>query len=541
LGAVENDHEIAYCESLLIIENKTASIRSSGVSGNDSSLYNTISTKLPTIPYLGVLGWEEGLRELGESFMPTPVTENIGLRRLGIYRETWMNLLVLFGAQALVSSKYAKRIPVDLGSKTVSGHNPLAVTLGLASWLAGLAGCTEIQFENGCPQFKGDTCALRFVPGGLFKMVGRYTQELGIPAYGSYSSVLAIMNARYARGSLAYKLQFSIPTHWHWSDELDGVCQILFDLHNSSGQELSAHTASPAEKSLRLLVIGLLAADSPESIRMFPVNRCRILDAAKAIASYSSMWNHTTSPLQAFENVPSMEYPRRTFHLIREGARRMNLLADRLESWIMDSDVGTYNDSLEILKLHLGWSWLWPTSGIRGWLVHLLEENSECPDEQLIRPKWPFDIPSDTFVLITGVIEAAEIFLSGSKCVAADAGWDDALFFRTCVTAQLQELDSYLHTQVRALAAQEALFLIRNVREPGLSCFAQLDDGNEGGESSKESRSWPEDDPISQPGGDTLWVRNLLSLRAILIGMLIQQALDLSSIIEIADRTVLLV
>jgi hypothetical protein len=65
----------------------------------------------PTIPYLIMTDWSNSIVLYGQSFRGKL---EVGVKRLGEYTETWRNLLDLFGAESIVRSDQASRIPINL-------------------------------------------------------------------------------------------------------------------------------------------------------------------------------------------------------------------------------------------------------------------------------------------------------------------------------------------------------------------------------------------------------------------------------------------
>jgi hypothetical protein len=118
--------------------------------------------------------------------------------------------------------------------------------------------------------------------------------------------------------------------------------------------------------------------------------------------------------------------------------REVPLVADRLE------DRGfklRRNQGVDMIFLQLGWLWL---SSREDYAQSTPSPTNLFHKRIFHRPAWPFELTGNSLVLMEGILRSAELYLSGSKTVALDAGWGDLVVFRTCVTAQLQEVDYYL-------------------------------------------------------------------------------------------------
>jgi hypothetical protein len=477
--------------------------------------------------------------------MPVEDIKNMGFHRLGYYKETWMNLLVVFGAQGVISSEFVQQIPVGLEDGPSGADNPLAINLLLAAELAGLAGCTTVEFENDIPNFEGDTCSLRFARGGPLNMIGKYTQRPYLAAYFNYGPRDLTRACIYADGFLLYQGNKLVPMRN--STVTEGLDILLGDLREQRCEcDMSSELSRSDHHNLTRSMLGLLAADSPESIRMFDITGCRVLEAIRAITRQCSVWNSADQDSLEARFAKALERDISgsiVLPITMAETREVPLVADREEERGFDL---RRDRGVDMIFLQLGWSWL---SSSEDYAESIPSTTNSYLERIFNRPAWPFEVTGNSFVLIDRILRSAELYLSGSKTVALDAEWGDLIFFRTCVTAQLQEVDNYLSIHGKSLAACDTCVLVRVVvKGKGFAeAYDELDCSEVDSAASKDILGKDkglareqERDFAPMLSGDRRWVRALLSLRVVLVGMLIQTALDLSPIKGQGNTTVLI-
>jgi hypothetical protein len=116
--------------------------------------------------------------------------------------------------------------------------------------------------------------------------------------------------------------------------------------------------------------------------------------------------------------------------------RDLPLVFDRIDKRTFTT---TSNQKGRPFFIGLGWSWLPRYEDYLG--KDLREEGLK---RIFTRPGWPFQPTDDTFVLISPLVPSALLYLSGCTAVWRDAGWDNEVRMRSCIAAQLQEVDFYL-------------------------------------------------------------------------------------------------
>lgn len=150
----------------------------------------------------------------------------------------------------------------------------------------------------------------------------------------------------------------------------------------------------------------------------------------------------------------------------------------------------------DLRSVSIGWSWLNPGSGRR---------------DRSIRPQWPQSIHSqgDRIILVDNLIEARNSFLRGEEPPQGADG-DQKVQFRTMVACQLQEVDWWLSSHYRSVAACQTCYLIDRLNHDSLVR-----------EKSPESLIATAEDARMRES-----VRNLLILRALLCALLCWTAMD---------------
>jgi hypothetical protein len=100
--------------------------------------------ELRRIPYLTWLWWFHALPVLGVTWGGQT---QVGIARVGTYSETWMNLLLIFGAQNIITSSYIEHFPINSDDLPLDLANPFAVELGILAILVGITGCDFGDFQ----------------------------------------------------------------------------------------------------------------------------------------------------------------------------------------------------------------------------------------------------------------------------------------------------------------------------------------------------------------------------------------------------------
>lgn len=91
--------------------------------------------ELRKIPYLTWLDWFRAVPALGIAWGGEAQTE---LYRTGRYQESWMNLLLIFGAENIVNSPYIGTLPINPETLPQDLANPFAVELGILAILVAI-------------------------------------------------------------------------------------------------------------------------------------------------------------------------------------------------------------------------------------------------------------------------------------------------------------------------------------------------------------------------------------------------------------------
>ncbi|KAH6711737.1 hypothetical protein BKA61DRAFT_611510, partial [Leptodontidium sp. MPI-SDFR-AT-0119] len=440
-----------------------------------------------TIPHLKWFSLVDALPHLGPTWNGEP---QLGTDRLARYRETWMNLLAVFGAQDILSSNFMKNIPIDTEGLPARCENPLAIDLACAALLAGMAGCDKLVMQEGMPTFSSDTCRLQFTPGGApFTMIGRFKQELTMPTYCTYSWGAFKSPLRGSMGALSYGSEETMPLT-HWLASADGMsCPNLFqDIQQIRCNCLHAVDVSSADRSgLKLPVLALLFADSPSHPRIFPSERCNLRQAVNTLADHSIYWRHV------------MDRRRETFAATFEsvGISTINPVSkaefdiepftgDRFETrWL-----NLYRSGRSLKAIELGYSWLASAKPSR--------------QEGLERPKWQRDFDDSSLVIIDGMIEHCNTYMTTGMSSVQQMTSSVKGLLHTTVSCQLQEVDWWLGER-KDIAACEASILVKNLTES----------------ESSHAR-----------GGERGCVRAILIFRAILMALLLSIGLDHSALKE---------
>lgn len=130
-------------------------------------------TESRSIPYLKFNAWISAFKDgTAQSFRRgTSVKDLVRPSRNQKYTESWLNLLLLFGAQNIVNSTHVLKLHIDLASLPPRVTNPFAFDLACAALFAGLASCERLDISQELPVFKGATTTLQFEAGGPFRII----------------------------------------------------------------------------------------------------------------------------------------------------------------------------------------------------------------------------------------------------------------------------------------------------------------------------------------------------------------------------------
>lgn len=417
----------------------------------------------------------------------------------GKYAETWLNLLLVLGSpEGIITSEYVSRLTINPDDLPNGVTNPCAVNLGCAALLAGVVGCDKYTMDDGIPCFSGDNERLEFAPGGPFTMVGRYTQKLEMPSYLLQSHTTTIAAAGLGEASSFYSVIECTPM-MPYLLTLMHSSMLLKDLRENRctcGQEVDL--AQEERTGLKLPALAMLAADTPMRPRIFPSKSALIFESTEALSQRCDYWrNGDNLATEIF--VQELDFPGGTVITVSESLfATMPFHGDRIERRLL----GLRRTGQTPKFIPLGSSWLSSSDKYEGLLTGVPKS----------RPEWPIHVRPVDFVLIEGIIEACNNYLS-NKSYVWPGGRDRKSLFHTAVSCQLQEVEWWLGVK-KPIAACETSILVRTLM-----------------------------DPIFEfPEGERRLVRALLILRVILIAMLLGMGLDNSAFFmtELGSKIVLL-
>jgi hypothetical protein len=456
--------------------------------------------ELQKIPYISHHNWFEAWMELGSSFGGKA---EAGIRRLGRYAETWMNLLQVFGAEGIMKSAFVEQIPIESDELFHDLKSVLATDLGVVAILAGIAGCDTLVFDGEAPTFSSECTTLQFVLGGPLTMIGKFSQRPVYPTYWLFSPRLIHLSMAFALGGLTYRCTTAVCAKEPPSNEdSQGLCVLLQDLESISCRCQSMVGISAYQViGLRAPALVLLAADTPRTARVFPSQQCQIFESLIELVRHCSFWrtreNHTTlnfgnklrSAISPLIPLSTEEFTKAPISGERLEKRRVTMIRNKIKSRYVD----------------LGYSWLAPVEAY----------DSDLGTDRRIkaRPEWPIEVGSTGLVLIDGIIEACGAYItSGQNSLIGKSGELKA-FFHTSLSCQLQEIDWWLGSK-KALAACETCVLFEH-----MSPF-ELASANTSRTETKTLLIFTE----------RRAVRAVLIFRALLIGMILGLALDNSAL-----------
>jgi hypothetical protein len=377
--------------------------------------------------------------------------------------------------------------PSDLPS---GASDVFAIDLRCAAVLAGLAGCDTVTVEGGIPVFTSETDTLEFIPSGSFssfkfgpyQLIGRFIQKPGLSAYLLFNSRCVYIGTKLATGTLFYGQNTEcIPTLHEHSNLMENR-QLFDDLRINRCQcEYVVDVSHEERQGLKLPLLALLAADTPETARVFPSKKANIQETVRFLSQKCGYWkiegNLTT---ENFTRV--LDFGNKIRTIAETEFASIPFSGERMERRVVNLRGDTY-------ILQMGHSWLAAPE--------LYDEGGLPP--VMSRPEWPMPVQSDSLIIVEGVIEACCKYMRSD--VSFWATNQRTSFLHTCVTCQLQEVNWWLGTQ-KPVAACEASILFKTLMD--------------------QNTALPEKD------GRRL-IRAALVFRAVLMAMLLGMALDNSS------------
>ena len=236
---------------------------------------------MDTIPYLDSKALEVYiLVDSDYRSNPSPVLST-GPTLLGRYRETWKNLLDALGLESIFNTNYVKRIPMDLRLLPENVTNPFAFNMEAVALLAAFLGCNSIAWEGNVPQFFRPSIVLHLTCEKPFPYLGHFERLQLYPAYYSVAPNALTASTIAARGGLLYQREILSlePELAREITKIKPSIRILEDLEAFSctcSTSYSMPPLFPQRSELGLSALPLLAANSPFTVRAFPMEKCRI-------------------------------------------------------------------------------------------------------------------------------------------------------------------------------------------------------------------------------------------------------------------------
>ena len=463
-----------------------------------------VAQEMDTVPYLDSKALEAYiLNDSDYRSNPSPVLST-GPTLLGKYRETWKNLLDALGLELLFNTNHVKRIPMDLRFLPENVTNPFAFNMEAVAWLAAFLGCNSIAWEGNVPQFLGPSMVLHLTCEKPFLYLGHFERLQLYPAYYSVSpNVLTASLMAAARGVLLYQREI-LSLEPEFAREIMNIktsSRILEDLEAVSctcSTSYSMPPLSPQRSELGLSALPLLAANSPWAVRAFPMESCRI---EKTLQQLSELHH----PHFVWQKNYTVGMNNLINHLLNENSIEFQTISAKTMYGVafcgdsFDSRaLGLFTADPDGYEIHLGWSWL-------GY------EAQWGPSPE--RPRWParLGIHARNLVLITGIpADAGRESITSNN---TDAPW---AFRKSLIQCQLQEVDWWLLQHAKAMAACQTRLLLSALESSG----------------EDEVRRMTIDFPEVDDDGFGHSVREVLVLRAMLVGCLLASAMDLSSLHE---------
>ena len=243
--------------------------------------------ELQKIPYLTWVDWFHAVSVLGVTWGGEI---QVGVARIGRYCETWMNLLLIFGPENIVTSPYIRQLPINYDDLPGDLANPFAVELGIVAILVGIAGCDTVIFNGHLPVFSGGNARLEFTQSGSNTWIGWLSQELGIPAYLGYAPRTVARASAYAGGTFFYRFGEPVPALASSESYLETMQSpsLFQDLRTKQCRCPNMTEFSFRQRTgLRVPALVLLAADSPTAPRCFPSQACQIMESVQELRIYA--------------------------------------------------------------------------------------------------------------------------------------------------------------------------------------------------------------------------------------------------------------
>lgn len=445
---------------------------------------------LRKIPYMVLTDWLMAIKVLGATW---DGAAQAGTSRIGTYNETWMNLLLIFGAENIVSSEFLEEFPIRDGDLPPDVTNPFAMELELVAVLVGLAGCDVVTLDDNLPTFSGGNATLECSKHISDSWIGHFLQRPGLPAYLSYSPRTLAKASMLASGIFFYKFDELVPL---LSSLGLPPPRIIRDLEAKRCQCESMTTFTANEwTGIRVSALALLAADTPNSPRIFPTKSCRISEAANKLSNSCPLWSSDqdrTVPTFWKELKPAI----RNISFISEGQlQQLSFWGDRCTQRVVSRGDPTF--------LELGYSWLASPE----------DYSSKEPSKAIkTRPAWsPLAEDADLHVL-EDAIRACDMYLRSGNIEELCTNLENKAQLHTDVSCQLQEVDWWLGAK-QAVAACETTSILWRLSQPDSSI-----------NTSRGSRN-----PTLTIVTERRAVHFMLVFRAILLSVLLEMGLDNSA------------
>lgn len=221
-----------------------------------------------------------------------------GLELVGNYADSWMNLLDCLGLLNILGSPHMKMASLGASRLPDTVGNPLAIDLELAVLLAALAGCDRMNVAHGIPHCSGHSQELSFAPGGPYGLVGEFTQQPSLLPYTSNCFDELNKATSHFGGFFRCRQSESVPSDLTLapkSIELMEDPPILRDLRATRCSCTTAASVSVPERfqaDMWVPALAFLAADSPASVRAFPLGKYNVSDMIKRLSKTSLFWEN---------------------------------------------------------------------------------------------------------------------------------------------------------------------------------------------------------------------------------------------------------
>jgi len=471
-----------------------------------------ILRELRKIPYLSWMNWCQAIPVLGVSWGGKVQS---GLDRIGRYEESWMNLLLIFGAENIINSPYIGKFPITPDDLPQDLTNPFAVELSIVAILVAIAGCDTVVFSDSLPIFSGGKTRLEFTQSGSNMWIGRFSQGLGLPVHLHFDPRTVCRATCYGVGTVLYSFQESVRVLASSESYLETMqSPTLFqDLRRKQCQCPNMTEFSCRQRiGLRVPALALLAADTPTTPRCFPSRACQIPETVQELSNMCSFWRNEDN-----RSIPQFQKVFRPVINSIMSVSRVEMLSKSVDG-----------DRFELRVYSLVQSGMTPRFIDLGfsWLASQEDYSHEGRGRRIkARPEWSLVTDDSSLMILEDVMLACDIYLRAGDISVLYEDVADKAFFHTCLSLQLQEVDWWLGTR-QALAACETsnMLNLMPIFSSGRSEMVALN-------------------------GTTLTifterrlVRAMLVFRAILIAVLLQLGLDNSAFegTELGKKTVLL-